>query len=134
MPPRKVYELLEPYLQDRRKLRLRVVRGFELTHMDSFIDELLLNKVCCDVTLPTITSRLALERSGIMEPRESPIAAEFEKIIRQEEIERRKKRAAGGVSDEGEPSAKRRKGDADSEGSVDYWNRIRQGLGLKPLR
>ncbi|CEP07168.1 hypothetical protein [Parasitella parasitica] len=70
---KEIYQYLEPLLNDYRKLRVRAGSGYELTHMDSFIDELLRNERVCDIILPRITNRYVLEQNDELEPRESAL-------------------------------------------------------------
>ncbi|KAF9158952.1 hypothetical protein DFQ26_007082 [Actinomortierella ambigua] len=69
--PATIYKVLEPLLDDPRKLRKRTLNGFVLTYMDEFIDELLREERVCDVVLPRLTKRFILEDSGDLDPRES---------------------------------------------------------------
>jgi len=66
-----VYELLEPLLKDYRKLRVRSMAGYTLTHMDEFIDDLLHEERVCDIILPRIAKREVMEESGELGPRKS---------------------------------------------------------------
>ncbi|KAJ7197280.1 PRP38 family-domain-containing protein [Mycena pura] len=66
-----VYELLEPLLKDYRKLRLRNMGGYVLTHMDEFVDQLLTEERVCDIILPRITKRSTLEENDEIGPRKS---------------------------------------------------------------
>lgn len=47
--------------------------GYTLTHMDSFIDDLLHQTRVCDIILPRLTSRYVLEQNDELEPRESAL-------------------------------------------------------------
>lgn len=73
-----VYAALEPYLNDSRKLRRRMREGWQLTHMDEFIDDLLVKGRVCATTLPKINPRLFLEDEDRLEPRVSLLADELE--------------------------------------------------------
>ena len=76
--PLEIYQYLEPLLLDYRKIRVRNPDGaFALTHVDAFIEDLLEGTSLFDTALPRLPPRLALERQGYLEPRVSPIAAEF---------------------------------------------------------
>lgn len=62
LPSAKVYHILEPYLQDRSKLRMRQSSGsFVLKYMDEVIDELLTEDRVFDLILPRLTKRIVLE-------------------------------------------------------------------------
>jgi len=43
--------------------------GWQLKHMDEFIDELLTSDYCCDVALPHLPKRMALEVINALPPR-----------------------------------------------------------------
>lgn len=50
------YTYLEPILKDFRKIkRMKRDGGFELIHVDEFIDELLTEERVCDIILPRIS-------------------------------------------------------------------------------
>jgi len=66
-----VYEILEPLLKDYRKLRNRDMRGYSLTFMDEFVDQLLAEERVCDIILPRLTKRQVLEENGDIGPRKS---------------------------------------------------------------
>lgn len=76
--PQDVFLLLEPYLTDYRKLRIRKQSGISLTYIDEFIDALLTQERVCDIALPRMTSRTVLEDQGKLEPRESALASELD--------------------------------------------------------
>ncbi|KAF5024096.1 hypothetical protein F66182_3840 [Fusarium sp. NRRL 66182] len=64
-----VYEMLEPFLEDRRKLRRRGRAGVMLTYMDEFVDELLTKDRVCGTSLWKMPKREVLEDLEILEPR-----------------------------------------------------------------
>ena len=67
-----VYEILEPMLNDYRKLRWRDMAGnFSLSHMDEFVDLLLTEERVCDLILPRLTKRSVLEAKEGLRPRTS---------------------------------------------------------------
>lgn len=66
-----VYDLLEPLLQDYRKLRLRSTAGYSLTYMDEFVDQLLTEERVCDIILPRLPKRGVLEDMDEIGPRKS---------------------------------------------------------------
>jgi pre-mRNA-splicing factor 38A len=83
-----VYQYLEPLLLDRRKLRFRKSDGtYEITFMDSFVDELLHEDRVCDTILPRLTKRFVLEDQGDLEIRVSPLEDEIDTIVEEEEEE-----------------------------------------------
>ncbi|KAK5111613.1 hypothetical protein LTR85_011791 [Meristemomyces frigidus] len=80
-----VYTTLEPYLSDSRKLKRRVREGWALTHVDDFVDELLVKNRVCATTLPKINPRVFLEDEDRLEPRVSALGDELEELDQEEE-------------------------------------------------
>ena len=70
--------MLEPYLEDRRKLRRRRKEGYTLTYMDEFVDELLTKDRVCGTSLWKLPSRQVLEDEGRLDERVSPLQAELD--------------------------------------------------------
>jgi pre-mRNA-splicing factor 38A len=68
-----VYTLLEPYLEDKRKLVMRTRTGKRLTFVDEFVDGLLTKERLCSTTLWKMPSRAQLEDEEKLEPRVSPL-------------------------------------------------------------
>ena len=96
-----VYRYLEPLLNDYRKVRRRVKSGgCELTTVDAFVDELLTKDFCCDIALPRLAKRFALEATGALEERKSLLEEEvgegedFETVIEKAVDEEMAKRRA----------------------------------------
>lgn len=79
-------------MTDFRKLRVRGMGGWRLTHMDEFIDELLTKERVCDIALPHIKTRAMLEDADELEARDSALGSEIESEGEEEE---------GGVEEEG---------------------------------
>ena len=75
-----IYTTLEPLLSDSRKLRRRTREGFELTYMDSFIDDLLNKPRISATTLPKLNPRTFLEDEDRLEPRESALGDELDEL------------------------------------------------------
>ncbi|RKF65739.1 Pre-mRNA-splicing factor 38 [Erysiphe neolycopersici] len=71
--PKNIYEILEPYLCDNRKLRKRGRVGTSLTYMDVFVDDLLTKDRVCGTTLWKIPKRTILEDLDVLELRISPL-------------------------------------------------------------
>jgi len=72
-PAQKVYEMLEPFLADGRKLRRRNRTGTALTYMDVFVDDLLTKERVCGTSLWKMPKREVLEDLDVLEPRVSPL-------------------------------------------------------------
>ncbi|KAH6578766.1 hypothetical protein BASA60_003539 [Batrachochytrium salamandrivorans] len=82
----RIYQRLEPLLEDRRKLRNRTnVGGYELTFMDQFISDLLTEDRMCDTILPRLTKRYMLEDQGDLELRTSILDGELDDMADGEE-------------------------------------------------
>ncbi|KAK4502920.1 hypothetical protein PRZ48_006347 [Zasmidium cellare] len=82
-----VYTTLEPYLADFRKLKRRTRESWTLTHMDEFIDDLLVKNRVCATTLPKINPRTFLEDEGKLEERVSPLGEELDELDRDDDDE-----------------------------------------------
>lgn len=76
----------QPLYNDYRRVRLRTPNGYQLTHIDEFIETLLTKDFACDIALPRIPHRWTLEAAGQLEPRRSVLEDE-DVDIEQEEIE-----------------------------------------------
>lgn len=74
--PLDIYKYLEPLYKDYRKLRVRSVSGWSITTMDAFIDELLVGGYACNIALPRLPPRMALEDQGVIEPYQSAVSLE----------------------------------------------------------
>ena len=81
-----VYETLEPYLADRRKLRRKGRQGTSLTHVDEFVDDLLTKDRVCATSLWKMPKREVLEDLEILEPRVSPLG-DLEDLLEEEDEE-----------------------------------------------
>ncbi|KAI0130154.1 PRP38 family-domain-containing protein [Xylariales sp. AK1849] len=68
-----IYQTLEPFLEDRRKLRRKGRAGTTLTYVDQFVDELLTSERVCGTSLWQMTKRELLEDLEKLEPRVSPL-------------------------------------------------------------
>ncbi|GAA6014516.1 hypothetical protein JCM8202_001566 [Rhodotorula sphaerocarpa] len=68
------YEVLEPLLDDYRKLRYRGMDGsYTILTMDDFVDQLLNGESVCEVQLPRLTQRKVLEDTEGLAPRRSKL-------------------------------------------------------------
>ena len=72
-----IYQYLEPLLNDYRKLSYRGMSGWQLMHMDEFIDSLLRDELVCDMALPHLVKRMKLEELGTILPRKSALDDEI---------------------------------------------------------
>ncbi|KAK1750248.1 Pre-mRNA-splicing factor 38A [Echria macrotheca] len=79
-----VYLLLEPLLEDRRKLRRKGRNGTTLTYMDVFIDDLLTKDRVCATSLWKMRKRDILEDLELLEPRVSPLG-NIEDLLEEED-------------------------------------------------
>lgn len=63
-PAMDVFEILEPLLNDYRKLRYRYMDGHnDIVCIDEFADQLLAEERVCDIQLPRLTQRRVLEEN-----------------------------------------------------------------------
>ncbi|KAK4239337.1 PRP38 family-domain-containing protein [Achaetomium macrosporum] len=85
-PDKDVYTKLEPFLEDRRKLRRKGRNGTSLTYMDEFVDDLLTKDRVCATSLWKMRKRDILEDLEILEPRVSPLGT-LEDLLEEEEEE-----------------------------------------------
>ncbi len=81
-----VYTRLEPFLEDRRKLRRKGRNGTNLTYMDDFVDDLLTKDRVCATSLWKMRKRDILEDLEMLEPRVSPLGA-LEDLLEEEDEE-----------------------------------------------
>jgi pre-mRNA-splicing factor 38A len=79
-----VYARLEPFLEDRRKLRRKGRDGTTLTYMDVFVDDLLTKDRVCATSLWKMRKRDILEDLELLEPRVSPLGA-LEDLLEEED-------------------------------------------------
>ncbi|TNY21394.1 PRP38 family-domain-containing protein [Rhodotorula diobovata] len=68
------YEVLEPLLNDYRKLRFRAMDGsYSIMTIDEFADQLLHGESACEIQLPRLTQRKVLEETEGLPPRRSKL-------------------------------------------------------------
>lgn len=125
LPSVQVYRRLEPYLADRRRLRLRLPSGvYSLTYMDEIVDELLTKDRVFDIILPRLTKRAVHEDAEELEER--PLFFPLN-----EDIDRRE---AEEVSVPGHESTTKPAIELERDSlSIEETNALRIKLGLKPL-
>lgn len=83
--PKDIYQTLEPYLVDFRKLKRRTREGFALSYIDQFIDDLLTKDRVCATSLWKMPSRIQLEDLDVLEPRISALGDEIDELDNEEE-------------------------------------------------
>ncbi|KAI0509188.1 PRP38 family-domain-containing protein [Xylaria bambusicola] len=121
-----VYAILEPYLEDKRKLRRRMRSGVRLTFVDEFVDELLTKERVCATSLWQMPKREILEDLDLLEPRVSPLG-DIEDLLDEDEDED----VNGGESEDGEvgdEGGDERRGRSGSADSSERGSRGRGGL------
>mmetsp|Transcript_3176 Transcript_3176/g.11485 ORF Transcript_3176/g.11485 Transcript_3176/m.11485 type:complete len:220 (+) Transcript_3176:171-830(+) len=94
--PKDIYEYIEPLLADYAKVATRGVGGWGTTHIDEFADQLLTSSHACDIALPHLPPRAALEEAGYLGPRESALGDEIEEL--KEEVEKKEAAAAAATA------------------------------------
>lgn len=72
-PAPQVYRTLEPFLEDRRKLRRKGRAGTTLTFVDQFVDDLLTKDRVCATSLWQMGKREMYEDLDQLDPRVSPL-------------------------------------------------------------
>ncbi|KAI0597272.1 PRP38 family-domain-containing protein [Biscogniauxia sp. FL1348] len=106
--PEDVYRALEPFLQDRRKLRRKGRAGTALTFVDQFVDDLLTKDRVCATSLWQMPKRELLEDLDVLEPRVSPLGDIEDLLGEDEDGDEEMKNGNSGASD-----------DSDDEGLVE---------------
>lgn len=123
-PSTRVYKVLEPYLADRRKIRIRQPNGtFDLDFLDNLVSEMLRKDRVFSIILPRLQSRMILEEADEIEMRESLLDE-----IGDEEIEQMEQMQPVVVSGSGAVDV-----GGGEELSLEATNALRAQLGLKPL-
>ncbi|KAG5972069.1 hypothetical protein E4U58_006940 [Claviceps cyperi] len=105
-----IYETLEPFLEDRRKLRRKGRAGTSLTYVDEFVDDLLVKERVCATSLWKMPKREILEDLELLEPRVSPLG-DLEDLLEDDDEEEE-----GKGKDEEEGSEKEDEGRSNSNG------------------
>ncbi|OTA61461.1 PRP38-domain-containing protein [Hypoxylon sp. EC38] len=101
-----VYKTLEPFLEDRRKLRRKERTGTSLTYVDQFVDDLLTKDRVCATSLWQMPKREILEDLELLEPRISPLG-DIEDLLEDDEVDMN-----GGANEDA-------RADSDEEGLIE---------------
>ena len=120
-----VYRMLEPLYNDFRKVAFRSSAGWQVKHIDEFIDELLHEELVCDIALPYLLPRAILEHRGVLGVRVSSLPPEE---CTKEVLDRAAEREADAAQPVPDASI------AAEEHSTEHWNNIREKLGMNKLR
>ncbi|THW86268.1 PRP38-domain-containing protein, partial [Aureobasidium pullulans] len=83
--PKDIYETLEGYLSDYRKLKRRTRDGYQLSYIDQFVDDLLTKDRVCATSLWKMPSRTQLEDIDVLEPRVSALGDEIDELDKDDE-------------------------------------------------
>jgi pre-mRNA-splicing factor 38A len=115
-----VYRVLEPFLEDKRKLRRRRKEGYTLTYMDEFVDELLIKDRVCGTSLWKLPARQILEDEARLEERVSPMQGELDEELEREgngddEDMEEVRNGGGSDTEEGRSARSRSASEEDSE-------------------
>ena len=78
--PVDIYTTLESFLPDYRKLRVRKLCGWQILHMDEFVDDLLQETLVLDLALPHLPMRKSLVQQMRLSAYESPIQEEWDAL------------------------------------------------------
>ncbi|KAI1439845.1 PRP38-domain-containing protein [Annulohypoxylon stygium] len=81
-----VYATLEPFLEDRRKLRRKGRAGTALTFVDQFVDDLLTKDRVCATSLWQMPKREILEDLELLEPRVSSLG-DIEDLLEEDDLD-----------------------------------------------
>ncbi|KAI1379007.1 PRP38-domain-containing protein [Hypoxylon crocopeplum] len=81
-----VFKVLEPFLEDRRKLRRKGRAGTSLTYVDQFVDDLLTKDRVCATSLWQMPKREILEDLELLEPRISPLG-DIEDLLEDDDVD-----------------------------------------------
>jgi pre-mRNA-splicing factor 38A len=124
-PADEVYKTLEPFLEDRRKLRRKDRAGTRLTFVDEFVDDLLVKERVCATSLWKMPAREVLEDLEKLEPRESPLG-DIEDLLDEDSEEEHRNGHDSGSEDERSRERSRR---SSRNSSADHRRR-RQSDGM----
>ncbi|SPO00186.1 related to pre-mRNA-splicing factor 38A [Cephalotrichum gorgonifer] len=98
-----VHKMVEPFLEDYRKLRRKGRAGTTMTHMDEFVDDLLCKDRVCGTSLWKMPKREVLEDLDLLEPRStSDVEAMLEEDDEAEEEDEKEGKREDGSGSEGE--------------------------------
>ncbi|KAI1748146.1 PRP38 family-domain-containing protein [Xylaria castorea] len=128
-----VYKVLEPFLEDKRKLRRRGREGAALTFVDDFVDSLLTKDRVCATSLWQMPKREILEDLDLLEPRVSPLG-DIEDLLAEEEEGDEEMDDADGVTNGDRESADEEEGEIEHvrrgrSDSAGYGERDRRSSG-----
>ncbi|KAI0424820.1 PRP38 family-domain-containing protein [Xylaria sp. FL1042] len=123
-----VFGTLEPFLEDRRKLRRRGRMGARVTFVDEFVDELLTKERVCATSLWQMPKREILEDLEVLEPRVSPLGDIEDLLDEDEDGDGDGDGDGDDVRGGGEESGddERRNGDRDSDGEEGEIEEVRR--------
>ncbi|KAI1194261.1 PRP38 family-domain-containing protein [Nemania serpens] len=120
-----VFRLLEPHLEDKRKIRRRGRGPPRLSFVDDFVDELLVKDRVCGTTLWQMPRREVLEDLEVLEPRVSPLGDIEDLLAEEEEEEEEEDREGDGDEDEGGSGRENGDRDGEEEGEIEERRRRR---------
>jgi len=83
------YKYLEELLADFRRVKtMNKMGAFESSHIDEFIDSLLVEDRVCEVILPRLQRRAVLEEQGLLKPRWSALEQDLVEMDKEEEAQK----------------------------------------------
>ena len=134
---KKVYEILEEYYSDYKKLIILNSKGeFEIIHMDELIEILLNKDLIFEISLPKLINRHNLEKSGAIKEYKSKIENElneddiFENIVLPKNFFKLNKNKEKKKEEEKEESNIVDISKLDPN-SNEYWLELRKKIGIK---
>lgn len=112
-----VFQYLEPLLNDYRRVRVRNPSGgFELTHIDEMVDQMLHSDYMFNIALPRLPMRITFEKVGQLDPRISVLQEEFDAAVLREQDDQAQEAAAKAAEASREQQAAAAANDDDREG------------------
>lgn len=118
--PKEIFETLEPFLADSRKLKRRTREGFTLSYVDQFVDDLLIKDRVCATSLWKMPTRTQLEDLDVLEARVSPLGDEIEELDMDDDDDEVEEIGRNGHESSRSDSRDRRYGDSTSSSRDRY--------------
>ncbi|KAH7013569.1 PRP38 family-domain-containing protein [Ilyonectria destructans] len=114
-----VHTLLEPFLEDRRKLRRKGRAGTSLTFVDEFVDDLLTKDRICATSLWKMPKREVLEDLELLEPRVSALGDLEDLLEEEDEADKKEDESRDGSRDGSRDRSRDEPRDRSRDGSRD---------------
>jgi pre-mRNA-splicing factor 38A len=112
-----VYSTLESCLPDYRKLRVRKLHGWQIMHMDEFVDDLLHEALVLGMALPHLSMRKSLVRQMRIGTYISPIQSEWDALKDGDSLVASEKKRGRNTEEGGDGSSGRHEDNAQGDGT-----------------